>query len=502
MNLISLIDAKNNLKKEVYKEYKIINGVNIRDYEVQCIASLVRNLYENTSGNYDLVKYLDQFSVGYEIKQIGKEFDLLRLGENYNINIELKSEFTSSDKIKNQLIKNAYYLSPLKKKAYLITFIEDENRFVCLHNDTLIDIEVKEVLNLIYEQNVNIRENLDVYFDPSYYLVSPFNSTNEFINGEYFLTAQQENIKKELMESYINKPYRVSIKGAPGTGKTLLIYDIAKEQRLQGKKVLIIHCGMLNSGHNKLIDKFNWAICGIRNFRSNISSDLDLVIIDESQRIDLTKFNALLELTDNMNITCIFSHDGAQCLHSKEINRQMATKIIDSCDVTYSLKEKVRTNKEMATFIKHLFNLNTAESNNKYNFEDIVHMRYFENMQTAKEYSVVLRRDGWKFINFTNSLHNIDPFDDSIIHGIEENAHKVVGQEFEKVGVIIDQHFYYENGRLMGTNQSYYHSTKMLFQILTRAKKKLCLILVNNEDMLSNVLLFLNDGSGKHSIPS
>ncbi|MBT2601127.1 MULTISPECIES: DNA/RNA helicase domain-containing protein [unclassified Oceanobacillus] len=401
MNLLSLIEAKNNLTPDVYNDYMKFKGINVRDYEVQCIESMIRNFIDIIGESNELVSHFDQFSVGYEIKQIGKEFDLLRLGENYNINIELKSKFTTNEKILKQLKKNDYYLSPLKKTTYLLTFIEDENRFVQLYNNELIDIEFEVVFDLIYKQklNNNNHDNLDEYFDPSYYLVSPFNSTNEFINGKYFLTAQQDSIKKELNEDYINDAYQISIKGAPCTGKTLIIYDIAKEQRLMGKKVLIIHCGMLNSGHHTLINDFDWAICGIRNYRSYISSELDLIVIDESQRIETNQFSNLLEQTKTMNITCIFSHDGDQCLHNKEINRKMALKIIESCNVTYSLKEKVRTNKEMAAFIKYLFNMNTIDSNSKYNFENIIHIKYFKNMQTAKKYTKVLRNDEWKFIN-------------------------------------------------------------------------------------------------------
>ncbi|EUJ18396.1 hypothetical protein MAQA_09229 [Listeria aquatica FSL S10-1188] len=38
------------------------------------------------------------FFLGYKIPQIGEEFDLLRLGKNYHLNIELKSE-ASEEKI-------------------------------------------------------------------------------------------------------------------------------------------------------------------------------------------------------------------------------------------------------------------------------------------------------------------------------------------------------------------------------------------------------------------
>src|SRR5699024_8746734 len=115
MNLISLIHAKNTMKTELYNKYKEINNISIKDYEVECVEQMLNLFNEQVEEPSDLVKYLDLFSIGYDVKQIGKEFDLLRIGSNYNLNIELKSEFTSSDKIKRQLVKNDYYLNPLKK---------------------------------------------------------------------------------------------------------------------------------------------------------------------------------------------------------------------------------------------------------------------------------------------------------------------------------------------------------------------------------------------------
>src|SRR5699024_5099475 len=170
---------------------------------------------------------------------------------------------------------------------------------------------------------------------------------------------------------------------------------------------------------------------------------------------------------------------------------QMANKIIEISNIKYGLKEKVRTNKEMATFIKYLFNMNRIDSDKQYNFKENIFVTYFENMELAKEYAKVLGQDGWQFINFTNSLHNRDPFDHSIIDHENLNAHRVVGQEFEKVSIIIDNNFFYRDGRIIGTNRSYYHSSKMLFQMLTRTKKKLHLILVNNEDFMRSISTIL-----------
>ena len=85
-------------------------------------------------------KDYDGYFVSYSIKQIGKEFDLLRISSDYIINIELKSRPVSTEAIKKQLIQNRYYLSMLGKTIYSYTYISSENRLVRLSNtDKIID---------------------------------------------------------------------------------------------------------------------------------------------------------------------------------------------------------------------------------------------------------------------------------------------------------------------------------------------------------------------------
>ncbi len=74
-------------------------------------------------------------------------------------------------------------------------------------------------------------------------MISPFNTTNKFIEGKYFLTKHQEIIKNEIIKAIEtnNQKKIFSISGTAGTGKTLLTYDIAKELHNIGKDVTIIH---------------------------------------------------------------------------------------------------------------------------------------------------------------------------------------------------------------------------------------------------------------------
>ena len=71
-------------------------------------------------------------------------------------------------------------------------------------------------------------------------------------------------------------------------------------------------------------------------------------------------------------------------------------------------------------------------------------------------------------------------------------AHSVIGQEFNNVAIVIDEHFKYtKNGKLTASNQ-YYSQRQMLYQIITRARKRLHIIVVNNASMLARCIEILN----------
>ncbi len=222
----SIIFPKGNIKSVVDGEkYFDYYNINPKKNELNDLSLFVEQL----KGISPVIGVFDNYFFGYIIPQISKEFDLLRFGEDFIINIELKSHNTG-DKIIRQIIQNRYYLSFLKKKIFSFTYISSEKKLYTLdESQNLIIVNFKYLHHLLSTQNIINIENLDILFNPSNYLVSPFNSTDEFIGGSYFLTSHQEEIKKEcLQEIEKNGLLFISICGKAGTGKTLLTFDIAK----------------------------------------------------------------------------------------------------------------------------------------------------------------------------------------------------------------------------------------------------------------------------------
>ncbi|MEY5049790.1 MAG: hypothetical protein RLZZ175_3149, partial [Bacteroidota bacterium] len=404
----------------------------------------------------------------------------------------------TGEKIKKQLIQNKYYLSFLNKEIHSYTYVSDECKLFSLNSEEeLIEANFETLLNTLSNQELYKIDNLDALFNPSNYLVSPFNSTTEFINDKFFLTNQQDEIKETVIKQLIKSGLTfISICGNAGTGKTLLTYDIAKESINKKLNVLIIHCGILNNGHKKLINKFSWDIIAIKEFQTKTLSDYNLIIIDETQRIYKSQLLLIIDQVKANNGKCIFSYDNKQCLRKTEMQNNIPQLIEkETSSKVYKLTEKIRTNKEIATFINGLFNKGNILSKDKITN---VELKYFYDEYIAKQYIEYLQEQDWKIINYTQSKYDNCPYDKYNI--IEENdtAHSVIGQEFEKVVAIIDNYFYYKENELTTkpyyySKDPYYHPTKMLYQIVTRTRKKLYLIIINNPEVLERCLGMLSN---------
>ena len=495
-NLISVYQAESALLNvEGAKSYQLL-----KKHEIRNLRSFCGKMKEFGCP----ISSFDGFYVSYTIKQIGKEFDFLRFGTETILNIEIKSELKQANKMQKLLIqmqRNYYYLKLLNKPIIIIEYVENDGFFKYnISTDSIEKIDAAEVAKTISEQEIDYSQDPDKLFVPSNYLISPFNSTERFINGEYFLTTRQETIKCEIYDSLNNNPFLfVTISANAGTGKTLLMYDMAKEQILNGKSVLIIHCGKINPGHFRLIQSYNWNIRPIKDisvdleYNKSILQGFDIIFIDESQRINSSQLQALTDAAVELCRPLVFSYDVKQYLKTGEtldIANYLATNYPNIHLESKKLTNKIRTNKELASFITNLIDIGKSKDNLDYSD---VSIDYFDTQKDAVEYANDLKNKGWIFITFTTSLKETDPYDSLEIF-TDINAHDVIGQEFSKVAFVMDSHFKYDdNGKLLAT-QSYYSATGMLYQIVTRVVDELKILVLGNPDLYFQLLRIKNIG--------
>ncbi|MGN1165715.1 MAG: DNA/RNA helicase domain-containing protein [Lachnospiraceae bacterium] len=336
---------------------------------------------------------------------------------------------------------------------------------------------------------------IDDLFRPKDFLISPLNTPKKFINNKYFLTQQQEQVQKEILESVKKEEFWIKwgITGKAGTGKTLLLYDLAKECVRYGR-CCIIHSGILCEGHNTL----NRLLHDIDIISAKHVIDIDLtqynfIFIDETQRIYTNTLERVLKEAEENNIHIIFSYDKFQTLSHREENR----KIVDKLHELEGFKErvlsdKIRTNKEISSFIRLLIDLRDKPKV-KYLYKDI-DILFANDISSAQEIIDFYRNEkSYVFINYTQSMYKrntIDMYEDDI------NTHHVIGQEFDNVLIMLDHNFRYnQEGRLQGKihpNPDYLFY-KLFYQGVSRAREKLCILVVENEELFSHILSIKSD---------
>ncbi len=496
-NLISVYQgalALDTSDLEVGKEYKLLKKHEIRNLRSFC--DIVADFGCDISD-------FDGYFVGYSINQIGKEFDLLRFGDDSVLNIELKSELKVANKlakILNQMKKNHYYLQFLNRPLYIYTYVENDGFYMYDHTaDSIIQVDGQAVAEQMQRHTVNYSIDPDREFIPSNYLISPFNSTDKFIGGAYFLTTAQQRIKEEIFAELSESPFMCfSISANAGTGKTLLLYDIAKSMMSGGKNVTIIHCGILNDGHLRLMETYKWDIRAIKavNFITvaPMLNGCSMLFVDEAQRIRGHQLELLVRTAMEKGVPIVFSYDVRQYLRENEgrdIEEYLKEQFPSIRVSTKKLTTKIRTNKEMASFITNLFSIGKSQNYLDYS---CVTVEYMSDMTTLKSYIRFLKTGGWVPLTYTTSSREPDPYD-TLKEVDGKNAHNVIGQEFSKVVFVMDQNFKYNDSNKLTARKGYYSPDGMLYQIVTRVVDELKIIVLDNPALYLKLLEIKNLGT-------
>lgn len=438
------------------------------------------------------VSKLDGFIYGYTVPQLNKEFDLLKITETSCINIELKSEAISEERLKRQLLQNRHYLKLLSKenlKTYI--FVSSCSAVYTINDQRAIEeVSADELAAVLCSLDEAEFVDLDSVFLPRNILVSPLNSTERFLAGDYLLTEHQENIKRIVLD-HVNRNTQgrfAGITGGPGTGKTLLIYDIACELA-KTRKVLMVHSGILCGGHHLLNHRLNNVrIISAKELRLREIKDVDIVIVDEAHRLYTDSLEKIERWAKRAKTTCLFSYDAGQTLSTSENRRNTAETIDSLCGKNiYKLTNKIRTNKELALFITCLRDLSKYRP--EYSFPN-VRIIFEPDQMKALLRARELELEGYTYISYTPSIYKSRLDYQVSVH----NTHNVIGQEFEGVCMILDDNWFYQNNKLTGRvhpNPDYLFA-QLLYQGLTRVRSKLALI-VCGEDILTEILTLVKN---------
>ena len=457
----------------------------IRIHEIESLCILTDALIEHGV----TVKDADGFYFGFVIPLIGKEFDLLKVTGKFCLNIELKSQDVGEEAIRAQLIKNRYYLKSLGRNLMLFSVVTDTlTCFKLNEDDELVQTDIREVANAVKKCRAAYHGNIYKLFRTSDYLISPEDDPDKFLQGQYFLTPAQEYVKTEILRDMENASGNsfFHIYGKPGTGKTLLIYDLAKHLADCGRT--LITCGEDPSGGLQTISD------AIENldfmFENDIASaeqfsGYDYVMVDEAALIDTSQFDMIVSAAETYGQVCIFSTDPSALLTNAEKENDIDGKIHElDLSGEYELSERLRLNMELQTFIKKLKNLECKDERS-YEFEH-VSVSYAGSIDEAREIIKYYREKGYVFINAHRQ--DDDPFAD-----LEESFgyRHVIGREYNSVVMLMDGAFSYdEEGHLLGIPEMdpEHPYPNIFYPVVTRVREHLALVILDAPELLDDIL--------------
>lgn len=474
---------------ELINTYVESDYMPLKENEIEDLKSLISVLALS-------YKDFEGFFLGYKVPYIGHEMDLLKVNDYAILNIELKSQ-SEFAKINKQQKYNYFYLKTLNKHVDIITYNKHEEGFYkfCQETEESMEISIGEVREKIcgFAEEKFFSE-IDYLFKPSNFLISPFDDTAQFLERNYYLTAEQEKIKKEIIDH--NGTIAI-IEGRPGTGKSLLLYDIARTLK-RDFRILMIHCALLNEGHDAMNEE-NWDIKSAHKkwvYNEVNYEEKDYIFIDESHRFYPDQLKYVLDIAIQKNIKVITAIDPLQYLRDNENDFNNLEQLKSYSDAYYrKIGNKIRSNPEIASFVKSIINLKNKP---EYKYENIS-IEYLSNEDDWTSYLQSLQKKGWTYLPFTKSKDDIS-YHKYCSANHDLNTHRIIGQEFNKVAVILDEGFQYKSGYLGYYGMYYYNPRQMLFQNLTRAREKIKIIIINNIDLYKKMNKVLTKSSDKNEL--
>ena len=475
---ISKIAAIQKMEKQMSKRTR---SLNIKKWEIQSLKDFSQRLKDEKKDTVNM-----NFYYSFQIPKLGKEFDLLRISDDFVVNIELKSREVSEENIKKQLLQNRYYLASLGKTVRSYTYISSTDRLVRLtRSNKLIESEWSRLCEDLLRQETCYEDDIEKLFKEEKYLISPFTDPERFLSREYFLTFQQKDIKSHILKNVHSKGNLFQgFTGLPGTGKTLLLYDMALVLS-ERQKVCVLHFGSfpVEMEHiNKRLKRVDFYRC--ENCGQLPSFDrYSVIFVDEGHQLSQEVLEKIKEYAVKKNIPVIFSYDLEEAV-SKLENPEDIVKSIKALPFfkEYRLTNRIRMNSELSSFIHCMMNVTKYHKRGEY---PSVSLGFSNNLEEAANLLDYYIQKGYTYI-YDESLPLVDTK--------AVKASVGICKEFEAVVMLMDSSFKYDNEGYLRSSDAVSTDRSVvrnLFHGLNRAKNKIAVVVLENESVFEILLSIL-----------
>ncbi|MCR4763904.1 MAG: ATP-binding protein, partial [Lachnospiraceae bacterium] len=411
------------------------------------------------------------------------------------LNIELKSGNVSDDAIRNQLIQNRYYLSTLGSSMSFFTYISEQNRLVRLSNSgRLLGSSFEELASVLIRQGDCLEIDIEELFKAEKYLISPVTNPGRFLRHEYFLTSQQRDIKKQILRNIAEGHMLQGFTGIPGTGKTILLYDIAM-QLSQRNPVCVLHFGPHRQELRELderLKRIDFYYCS-RDTLPEIPGTYAAIFVDEGHGLGADALTAIREKSRQWHAPIIVAYDNVDCVSKQERIGIGAPVLEADADFrSFRLTNRIRLNHELSSFLRILFKASVI---NKRDYPN-VSVTFGNDQKEAGNLILGYERDGYMFIWDRSLLSGHDITMSPLMDAASSTeAGLVTGKEYDKVVMMLDDTFYYDANGFLRNQESDTAGPvgriMNLFHGLSRAKERIALVILKNEKLLEQIYRIL-----------
>ena len=446
------------------------------------LTDLLAGCMKDASFPYtEWISFFDGFFFSYTIEHIGKEFDLLKFSADgeYAINIELKSEDIGEEKIKKQLEQNRYYLAHAVHELYSFTYVMSTGTIYCLDGRNKLcpypAAELAKVLCRPVFQDCLV-EGVDRFFKSSDYLISPVAAPEKFLQGHYFLTNQQSSFRQTILDLVSKeKSPVISVTGSAGTGKTLLLFDLAVSLSRDGR-VLLIHSGALRQGHfviNENLKDVDIVSADSAGDLSVLLPGYAFLLVDEADHLSRESLERCLTQAKKQEIPVILAYDTHQLL--REVLPQVqVSDILDymslSSTLTLAFTGHIRINRPVYSFLRTLLHLTDHPGHPDYSCIDVLYAASAQERDLLVKYYT---SEGYLLINTVSE---------------EGRGDAVIAQEYYKVIMVIEGAFHYDESLHLRAADGDNAAIGLLYEGLSRTRERLCLVVVGNKKLYEQIL--------------
>ena len=470
----------------------------VKNWEIEGLRQLANHLFDKTKEVACLF-----FFYSFQIPKLGKEFDLLQISKDKVLNIELKSLPVEDEKIRRQLLLNRNYLALLGKDVYSFTYISSTDRLVRLTNSgRLVEADMEDLSKILKSKQDCICDSVEQLFGEEKYLLSPLSDPDRFLRRDYFLTSQQRDIRSKIIkniskqetiqqksakgevikEGFRGKGFLVQgFTGFPGTGKTLLLYDLAMYYS-DKQRVCILHFGPITDEMRRLDELLKRVDFVSQDEIADKMEGCALICVDEGHRMQGEFLEYFLNLTKEKQIPVVISYDDESSICPKERKWEMAKKLEEIPGyVKYSLTNRIRTNAPLSSFIRSM--VHVTRNAVKRELPE-VKLCYANDWKEAELFVKDFEQRGYIPISAKSEESMGQVTKSTTKVGVD-----VFCKEFQYVVMAFGDNLYYdEQGYLREKTEGKGKQVSRLFHGLNRAKKGVALVVVDNEAVFEMLL--------------